>query len=252
MNFESEGQPIAIIQNAPTKKPPIISVEDTKKARHVFDHLKLTGDEKFQQIPNNKTERQILYITGASGSGKSYYCKEYCNQFRRLFPKRPIFMFSSIAEDSSIDTIKGLKRIKLSKELIEDDLTAEDFKESLVIFDDTDCITDKPLKLKVASILNSILETGRHFNVYCLYTSHLACAGNDTKRILNEAHSITFFPKNAGGRMLKYLLDNYLGLDKSQIKRIRNLKGRWCTVIKSFPMVVMGEQDIYVLNHNED
>lgn len=252
MNFESEGQPIAIIQNAITKKLPVIHIDDGKKARHTFENLKLTGDEKFQQIPNNKTERQILYATGPSGSGKSYYCKEYCDQFRRLFPKRPIFMFSSISEDSSIDKVKGLKRIKLSKELIEDDLTAEDFKDSLVIFDDTDCITDKPLKLKVASILNSILETGRHFNVYCLYTSHLACAGNDTKRILNEAHSITFFPKNAGGRTLKYLLDNYLGLDKSQIKRIRNLKGRWATVIKSFPMVVMGEQDIYVLNHDED
>jgi Cdc6-like AAA superfamily ATPase len=251
MNFESEGQSICIIKNSRTKKTPIISADDGKDAKAIFTDLKLVGDEKFQQIPNTKSERQILYITGASGSGKSYYCKEYCDQFRRLFPKRPIYLFSSISDDSSIDKIKGLKRIALTKELLEDDLKAEDFKDSMVIFDDVDCITDKPMKLKVASILNSVLETGRHFNVYCIYTSHLACAGNETKRILNEAHSITFFPKNSGGRMLKYLLDSYLGLDKDQIKRIKKLDGRWVTVIKSFPMVVLSEQEIYTLNSDD-
>jgi Cdc6-like AAA superfamily ATPase len=251
MNFEYEGQQFCIIKNSRTKKTPIISVDDRKNAKAIFSDLKLVGNEKFQQIPNTKTERQILYITGASGSGKSYYCKEYCDEFRRLFPKRPIYLFSSISDDSSIDKIKGLKRIALTKELLEDDLKAEDFKDSMVIFDDVDCITDKPMKLKVASILNSVLETGRHFNVYCIYTSHLACAGNETKRILNEAHSITFFPKNSGGRMLKYLLESYLGLDKDQIKRIKKLDGRWCTVIKSFPMVVLSEQEVYTLNTDD-
>jgi len=248
MNFESEGQPFCIIKNARTKKTPTISVDDSKSAKAIFHELKLAGNEKFQQIPDSKKERQILYITGASGSGKSYYTKEYCDQFKKMFPKRPIYLFSSISDDSSIDKIKDLKRIPLKPELLQDDLKAEDFKDSMVIFDDVDCITDKLMKTKVAGILNSILETGRHFNVYCIYTSHLACAGNETKRILNEAHSITFFPQNSGGRMLKYLLESYLGLDKDQIKKIKKLDGRWCTVIKSFPMIVMAEQEVYTLN----
>jgi hypothetical protein len=248
MNFEDYGDKIATIKNPRTKKPPTISVDDGKDARCSFNELVLDGDETFQQIPNTTKERQILYVTGASGSGKSYYCKQYCDEFRKMFPKRHIFLFSSVGDDSSIDKVKGLKRIPLNKDLVEDDLKAEDFKDSLVIFDDTDCITDKPIKIKVAGILNSILETGRHYNVYCLYTSHLACAGNDTKRILNEAHSITFFPKNSGGRTLKYLLESYLGLDKDQMKKIKKLDGRWVTILKTYPMVVMAEKEIYVLN----
>ena len=131
-------------------------------------------------------------------------------------------------------------------ELIEDDITAKDFADALVIFDDTDCLTNKAMKMKVNGIMTSILETGRHFNTSIIYTSHLATAGNDTKRILNECNSITIFPASLGGRSLKYLLEGYLGLDKQQIKRIRKMESRSVTIQKSFPMVVIGEKEMYV------
>lgn len=248
MNFEMQGVPIASVINTDSKKDPIISIDDMKNARNCFNHIKLQGNEKFQPIPNRDIERQILYITGASGSGKSYYCKNYCDEFKKIYPKRDIYLFSSLTEDSSIDKIKGLKRIKLSNELLDENLTAEDFKNSLVIFDDTDCLVDKKMKVKINGILNSILETGRHFNVYCLFTSHLACSGNDTKRILNESQSITFFPHSLGGRALKYLLESYLGLDKHQIKRIKNLKSRWVTVTKTYPMSIVSEKEAYLIS----
>jgi hypothetical protein len=253
MNFENQGQPISIIKNSKAKDKkfsPILFVTDKKEGViRPFDTLTLgENDGEFQPIPNPETERQILYITGASGSGKSYYTKQYCMEYRRLFPKNPIYLFSSINEDSSIDEIKGLQRIKLTPELLEDEITSADFKDSMVIFDDTDCLTDKKMKLKVNGILNSILETGRHTNTYCIYTSHLPCAGNDTKRILNEAHTITFFPHSLGGRSLKYLLEGYLGLDKAQIKKIKGLKSRWVSVLKTYPQVVISEKEAYLVS----
>jgi Cdc6-like AAA superfamily ATPase len=252
MNFENQGQPISIIKNDKSKSKfsPILFVTDKKeKAIRPFEELKLNeNDGQFQPIPNPETERQILYITGASGSGKSYYTKNYCMEYRRLFPKNPIYLFSSINEDSSIDEIKGLQRIKLTPELLDDEITSADFKDSLVIFDDTDCITDKKMKIKINGILNSILETGRHTNTYCIYTSHLPCAGNDTKRILNEAHTITFFPHSLGGRSLKYLLEGYLGLDKTQIKKIKGLKSRWVSVLKTYPQIVISEKEAYLVS----
>jgi hypothetical protein len=253
MNFENQGQPISIIKNSKAKDKkfaPILFVTDKKEGViRPFDELKLgDNDGAFQPIPNPETERQILYITGASGSGKSYYTKQYCMEYRRLFPKNPIYLFSSINEDSSIDEIKGLQRVKLSADLLEEELTSADFKDSMVIFDDTDCLTDKKMKLKVTGILNSILETGRHTNTYCIYTSHLPCAGNDTKRILNEAHAITFFPHSLGGRSLKYLLEGYLGLDKQQIKKIKGLKSRWVSVLKTYPQVVVSEKEAYLVS----
>jgi len=247
MNFEHEGTPIACIKGM-KKSMPILSVDDKRNAHHSFNQFTLKGDDTLQLIPNPESERAILYITGASGSGKSWFCREYVLEFKRLYPKREVYLFSTISEDSSIDRIKGLKRILLTPALIEETLTAEDFKESLVIFDDTDCITDKKLKLKVQGILNSILETGRHFKVTCLYTSHLPCAGNETKRILNESHAITFFPHSLGGRGLKYLLESYLGLDKKQIARIKQLPSRWVTVMKTYPQVVLSEKEAFLVS----
>jgi len=252
MNFENQGNPIAIIKTTKTKKTPVLSVDDKKVAQHSFNEYTLTGEDKFQPVPNPLTERQILYITGSSGSGKSFFCKMYCDEFKKLYPKRDVYLFSSINDDSSIDKVKGLKRIKLSDDFLKDELKAEDFANSLVIFDDVDCLTDKKMKLKVQAVLNSILETGRHYNVYCLYTSHLPCAGNDTKRILNEAHSITFFPHSLGGRSLKYLLESYLGLDKAQIKKIKGLSSRWVSVMKTYPQVVISEKEVYAISHKDD
>jgi hypothetical protein len=260
INLENHGIPVAVIisKNADKDKGkkgktniPIVSISDTTDGIiRPTNELSLRDkpDLVFQPIPNPSTERQILYITGSSGSGKSYYTRKYCAEFAKLFPKRSIYLFSSIASDDSIDSIKGLNRIKLSPEFLEENWEIEDFRDCLVIFDDTDCITDKKTRNKVNGILNMILETGRHTNTYCIYTSHLACAGNDTKRILNEAHSITFFPATAGGRTLKYLLESYMGLDKDQIQKIKSLPSRWITVCKSYPKAVLSEKDVILTN----
>jgi len=228
--------------------------DKTEDVNHSMNELKLTKDvDVFQLIPSDR-ERDILYITGQSGSGKSWFAKNYINEYKKVHPKNEIYLFSSISEDESIDSIKGLKRVDINDpDFIEEDIELDEFKNSLVIMDDTDCIRNKKIKLKIDGILNMILETGRHANISVIFTSHLACAGNDTKRILNEAHSITIFPKSMGNKTLKYLLDSYLGLDQAQIKKVKKMKGgRHVSLLKTFPMVVMSEKHIFALNDDEE
>ena len=94
-----------------------------------------------------------------------------------------------------------------------------------------------------------ILNTSRHERVSVIFTSHLSCAGNETKLILSEALSITISSKNAGNRSLKYLLDSYFGLDKFQINYIKNVKNSgWVTIIKTYPSVLMSEKEVVVIN----
>jgi hypothetical protein len=254
LNFEGVGIPIAIIENTEEDKKrtracnPIVCVSDTEKGlARPFNRLSLDDGQRFQLIPNPETERQILYITGQSGSGKSYFTKKYCREFARVFPKRPIIFISSIDKDESVDDIKNLKRMKIkTKEFLEEDFVIDDFKDSLVIFDDTDVIPDKKIRQKVNTILQLILQTGRHTNTYCIFTSHLATAGNDTKHILNECHSITFFVKTMGNRGLKYLCESYLGLDKKEIEHLKKIPSRSITIMKTFPKVIVGDKDIFI------
>lgn len=254
MNYENIGKVVAkVINKNDKKKDKIISISDkTADLDNPMNKIVLTKTfETIQQIPNKQQERQILYITGASGSGKSYYTQLYCSEYKKLYPKNDIYLFSSINEDSSIDKIKGLQRFILDDAFLKEEITAEDFRNSMVIFDDTDVISNKALKFKINSILNILLETGRHFNASVIYTSHIATAGIDTKRILNEAHSITIFPSSLGGRSLKYLLDNYLGFDKEQIKKVKKLDSRWTTICKTFPMVILSEKEAYLLKNDD-
>ena len=259
MNFEDKGKILAVIKDDEEK--------DKKKWRKlfltdipkevmggVFKDVKLKDKPSlhFQPTPDKSIERSITYVTGASGSGKSYYTKMYVDEYKRLYPKREVWLISSIQDDSSIDKIKGLNRIKLTAEFINEDISAKDFKDSCLIFDDTDCIIDKFLKAQVNGLLNSVLETGRHFNVEVIYTSHLACDGLQTKRILNECKSVVIFPSGLGGRSIKYLLDNYFGLDRFQIKRIKKLQSRWVAINKSFPMTVISDKEAFILNNNDD
>lgn len=254
MNYENIGKVVGkVINKNDRKKDKIISVSDkTADLDNPMNKIVLNKSfETIQQIPNKQQERQILYITGASGSGKSYYTQLYCSEYKKLYPKNEIYLFSSINEDSSIDKIKGLQRFILDDAFLKEEITAEDFKNSMVIFDDTDVISNKALKFKINSILNILLETGRHYNASVIYTSHIATAGIDTKRILNEAHSITIFPSSLGGRSLKYLLDNYLGFDKEQIKKVKKLDSRWTTICKTFPMVILSEKEAYLLKNDD-
>jgi len=237
------GIPIAKIEykeKKGNKGSPVLSLDTDGEAFTKYPAIQLREGETFQPVVDTTKERSILYVTGASGSGKSYYTQAYAKEYKKKFPDNDIFLFSSISEDSSIDKIKDLNRINIKNaDFLKDELTAKDFANSLVIFDDTDVIPDKKVRNKVNAVRDSILETGRHFKVFCVFTSHIACNAVETKRILNESHTITFFPSSMNGRALQYLLGSYLGFDKEQIKTIKDADTRWVTVYKTYPQVLL-------------
>ena len=252
MNFE-KGKIIASIKDLENEKKrskkkdnKFLYIDD--KANNSIDSYDCDYNETIQQLPDKETERSILYITGPSGSGKSYYTRNYILEYKKLFSKNNVYIFSSLDSDETLDKIPKIKRIKFTDKFLLYDFKITDFKDSLVIFDDVDSETNKFKKKKIFDILSMILNTGRHERCSCIFTSHLSCAGNETKLILSEAHSITIFPKNAGNRSLKYLLDSYFGLDKHQINYIKKLNSRFVTLIKTYPSVLISEKQAIILN----
>ena len=118
---------------------------------------------------------------------------------------------------------------------------------SVVIFDDIDNITTKRQKEAVYDILNDILGVGRHHKITCIVTMHSPTNGRETRRILNEAHAYVYFPHSAGGK-IKYLLQEYLDIDKNMIRYFKNAHSRWCCIFKNYPMAYMLEHEIGMSN----
>jgi len=253
-NLEKVGKPIARITGGKYNNK-VVSITDDKESDEVDKplpevRLPESDDGKFQQMINPENEREILYITGPSGSGKSFYSKNYIKEWKKKHKDGDVYLFSSLQDDKSLDDIKP-KRVKIDDRLISDPLRAEDFKDCLVIFDDIDVIDNKPIRKAVYHILNQVLEIGRHYNIFCIVTNHLPSKGDDTKRIINECHTITFFPKNVIKRNMKYFLENYAGIEKDDLKKIRETKSRWATIYNTYPQCVLTEKALFTLDEEE-
>lgn len=248
MNYEKCGNSIAVIKSNSIDKIIYNEYDDKDNIKTYFEELELNDkDEHFQLIPSKKRERDILYICGSSGSGKSYFTVQYVLEYHKIFPKNKIYVISSLKEDETLDKLKFIKRIKLDDKFLNVDLNIKDFKDTLVIADDIDVLKNKFIRSKVYNIIDEILEIGRHTKTSLIMTNHLVTNRGDTRRILNEAHSITYFPKTLGGRSLKYLLTDYLGLDKEQLVRLKTIKSRAITVIRSYPKIILSEKNLFIL-----
>jgi len=258
LNLNKVGRPLARIDGGKYSGR-VVSVSDQFNANQdeasdgliqEFRQLKIANDSKFQQVPDTTKEREILYITGPSGSGKSTYTRKYLEQYKKKYKTRDIYLFSSLPSDESLDKIKP-KRIKLNDSLYNDPIKVEELRESICIFDDIDVISEKKIREAVYDILNQVLEIGRHYKIHCVVTNHLPTNGKETRRILNEAHTVTYFPHSAGGK-IKYLLEEYIGLDKKQIAYIKKQNSRAATIYKNYPQCYMLEHEISLLNIHDD
>jgi energy-coupling factor transporter ATP-binding protein EcfA2 len=246
-NIDKVGSPICVIKGGKYNKTKIyISDEIPNKdneLKKTFNALKI-DDGLFQQIPNTKKERQCGLIVGASGSGKSHYVKNYCKEYKNTYKDRDIYMFSNLTYDDTLKDIK-IKRVKIDNSLITEPIPIMEFSNSLVIFDDVDAM-QKHLKIAVYDILKEMLNQGRHFNIEIIITSHMA-NGSELKAILNECHYFVYFPWGAT-RTTHYVLENYIGIDKIDMKKIKSTKSRWACVYKNFPQCVLTEKNIFMLS----
>jgi len=258
MNFEGIGPIIAEISNPQYKKnKPIHLAKDTEMNQIKDSFNKLILDDpksKFELGINKDLERLIAYIAGASGSGKSFFASQIIKKYKKAYPKNEIYLFSSVDKDSSLDSLK-INRINLEG-LLEEKLDINDFENSMIIMDDIDSISNKKIKNIVLDIANEGLQRGRHSKTSLIFTNHILCDGRQTRHILNEAHSITIFPKSANSRNLDYLLGSYIGLSKPEIQYVKQMDTRPCTIIKSYPQIIMSDHEISfskdILTHTND
>lgn len=217
------------------------------------DSIELENGFKFELAPRpvKEKERMTLFIAGESGAGKSYFIREYAKRYHSMFPKNNIYLISYLDRDDTLDAYKEIVRINAFREdflaeCLDIDLELE-FKNSFVIFDDIDSIVSKSTKSKIYGLLNKMLRIGRHFGISVAYVGHELYASPDLKSILNESQTITFFPRFLSYKKLRYLLENYFGLSKDQIERIRAIKDRSITYIKGSDKIILSDTHCFIL-----
>jgi hypothetical protein len=201
---------------------------------------------ELEPVPNTD-HRECLYIAGPSGSGKSTYVGHYARNFQNIFPESNIFLFSKVRDDEALGGVKGMRVVDLDESLVVDPIEMSELQDSLCIFDDTDTIGDQGIKKAITDLKDAILETGRHHNIYCVITSHLVTNYRETKRVLNECHSITFFPRCGSSQPIKYCCKNYVGMGDKEVSSLFSLPSRWVSIFRHHPQCVMHAKGAYLL-----
>lgn len=202
-------------------------------------------DAKIFPIPSRRPEQ--IYISGPNGSGKTYYAARYLKRLRKLQPKRPIYVFSDLKDDELLDKIKGVQRVNIDRELVDEPITPEQLEGSIVVFDDVDSIQDKAILREVLNLRDRLLKTSRHSDVYVVCTNHLSCDYKATRTLINECRSITVFPKSGAANQIQRIFKEYCGLTTKQIEYIMGLPSRWVTLHKNYPMYVTYDNGIALL-----
>ena len=253
-NLEKVGEKIAVINNSVRykRKNKIYLNKDILMSE---DIIKESNDIKIENgeimlSPDKDTERITMYCCGSAGSGKSYFVAQYCEQYHKTFKNNPIFLISENDSDPAFDSKDYIKRI-IIEDLYENPLDWREFENCMVIFDDIDSIKGK-LGKTVDALRDKLLKNSRKFKVSVVSTSHDAC-GQSLKSVLNESKIIVFFMLNYN-RSLKYLLENYLGLDKNTILKLKKTSdsSRWTAYVKGYPSYLIQQKLITTIKKYEE
>jgi len=105
------------------------------------------------------------------------------------------------------------------------------------------------MKKELSKLVVDICEVGRKLGLWIILTSHLVSPDDRSlsRCMMNELTGFTFFPRSGAVHQIKYALDKYFGLSKTQIDKIMHLPSRWVTVMRTFPQCVLYRKGVYLL-----
>jgi hypothetical protein len=219
-------------------------VEETGNSK-----VKLPPGSTFELLPSSDPEkRQIYYIAGASGSGKSYIARHLSEQYQKMFPERTVYLVSKLKEDATLDGMKKAPvRLSIEK-LVETPLKdLEPLRETLIIFDDYDTLEGKEGKA-VQQLIDDICIMGRHTVTSLLILSHHLSNFKKTRLCLTEATHFVLYPQSTGAHALNYFLKTYVGMGPKEVQALKKSGSRWLCIHKNFPIFYITETEAGLIN----
>ena len=213
--------------------------EDKKRAIYVED------DVLFPTCLVDKFN--CIYISGGSGSGKSYMCNQIMLEYHKTNKKNNIYLISRLEDKSDVlQKNKFIQKLDC-KTFVDEPITYEEFgTDAMIIFDDFESYeqTNKPIFNAIIGLLNELLTLGRHQRFSVIICSHLTSNYKATRLIMIEATMFIMYPKSSSENALKHVLSNYGGLDKDTITTIKNSNSRYVCLYRHYPKMLLFEHNI--------
>jgi hypothetical protein len=193
-----------------------------------------------------KNEGVRCLYSGSTGSGKSYMCKQAIKQIK---PSK-IYLFSSV-DDGDYDEFKNLMKVDLHQIIKNTGLDIHQIYEYMedkcvAIFDDIMSYGTK-LAAPYLELRRIMLQKSRHKKQSVFVCEQTAQGGNikGSREVLLNCAYFVCFPRN-NFKSFNSLASTYLGLDKNQIEKMKNL-GRYIMISKNYPSYYVSSSEAGML-----
>lgn len=263
--------PVAVVRGGPwaggvvTMGSPDF-VEETPELEW-FEGLAAPDGSEFSPLPCTAPEqRDVVFISGPSGVGKSTAAADMASNFVEVFsrPGKQALVVIVCPDDPNRDRAfrdAGFKWTWVSPEsLVATAAPLELFEggdgdPGLVIFDDVEALQDKAQAAAVEALSKAVLERGRKRAIYAYYIAHRPAAGKATKVILQEQNACWFPTSGCGSGNLAYMMEKHLGIPaelKTALKKNQREFGRWALVkTDAQPRYVITPKRTFTIDEDE-
>lgn len=222
---------------------------------------KYTFSFSFPKIHSDAQKRFVFYIAGPSGAGKTTIAADLAFSYHKANLKNKIVFISTVNDNPLLKRLKPIMINVIDEKMVdynlfnpETRLTVKDdgvnpplFKDSLVIFDDLEGITDKNVLSAIQqNLINPMLNTGRHQCLNVIFCRHILLDYEKTRNILVEMDFLVVYPSSTR-RQIRNCLKRYLGLEKDQMDKIMNCGERYVFIHCKFPMFAFTKSSAWII-----
>ena len=257
------------------------SIDDLPKCK---TSIELSEEYRFQPLPciplKTQQERSTIYISGASGMGKSWLINSIVKDYKKIFPTNKVYYFTknNAEKDRSLEPKAMYNFINVTKfietftkttetktgsytevdeEKIEGFLLDKKgiYDNSFFIFDDIASLEkiSKEASRIMQLIIDIILENKRKSQISIAILSHVPSNYKQTALLIREMKQYIAFPSNLQVKSDR-ILNSYLGLNTEEIRRIVDEDSKiskWI-VIDNSRRLILTQRACYFLNSTPD
>lgn len=199
---------------------------------NLMGSFKLSSTQRMMPLPYisgpSDEERDVMFIVGSSGCGKSYYTNFQAKLYKFLTGNKIFYLTTNnVEKDRSLDkhlytfldVYDFLDYFSESENLKSFTANSPEFDNSLIIFDDIDAIEGKKNQKILFDVLNVFLTNKRKNNISIIFISHQGSDYRKTSLIIKEMNKYVLYPSSQTAKA-DIVLNDKLKLTTSQIKRI--------------------------------
>ena len=244
VNAQYKDRYVANVSSPATKGTKYLRFNKKDKPNSIM----LTNDAVLQPIFNLDDRREIMYVAGRSNSGKTYFVNSVASDYHKKHPNRAIFYITKVHYDGGDKSLNMKLYIMVNLESFLDKIRSgeadiDDFKDSLVIFDDVGSVQGNDSKTMWWWI-DQVLEVYRKNNTSLIMCNHLPTEYKKTRLMLAEMTKYVCF-NNMKTRSDRVLL-SYIEMSKEEVVNMLNIDSRWY-LIDTVLGIVLTEHQAYKL-----